>query len=82
MFDKIEEIEKLDEWKKKIYKHLSIVDRTHFYQIKHLFDKSYKTLELQTIKNQILLCISFGLNIAAMTLTNHLKVELKELGTT
>lgn len=62
----------LDEWEKKVYNHLSIVDRKYYYAVKSLFEENYKTIELQTIKNQILLCITFGLYMAAMTLTNHL----------
>ena len=67
-----EEPKKLDEWEEKVYTQLSIVNRTYFYQVKSLFEINYKTPEFQTIKNQILLCITFGLYMAAMTLTNHL----------
>lgn len=67
-----DETKKLDEWEEKVLTQLSIVNRNYFYSIKSLFEFSFKTPELQTIKNQILLCITFGLYIASMTLTNHL----------
>lgn len=68
----MDENRNFDEWEEKVYDHLSIVNRSYFYSIKTLFEENYKTPELQTIKNQILLCITFGLYMAAMTLTNHL----------
>ena len=48
-------------------------------QIREIYNNSYKLPELQTIKHQICICITFGLDIAAMTLTNHLLEKFLKL---
>lgn len=52
------------------------IQSDRYSKIRNIYKNSYKFTELQTIKHQICICITLSLNIAAMTLTNHLLEKL------